>query len=141
MIGLVNGQAINPDKHQVWSHVSPPPGSSIFLLPPLLRFSPFDDERARWLAVVVEVGAPVRAVDGAWPAACGHERVGLDAVVHGVAGADSFLVVADVEDALGSELVCVCVVFSVCILVLVAFKTPAGSKGREVCVGGVAQAS
>ena len=82
----------------------------IFYLALSFRFSPFDDERARGPSVLIEVGAPVGAVDGAGPPARGHERVCLDAVVHRVAGADALLVVADVEDALRSELVCVCFV-------------------------------
>lgn len=67
-----------------------------FVVAFLVSFLPFDDEGAGRLATLVEVGAPVGPVDCAGTTARRHESVRLDAVVHGVAGADALLVVARV---------------------------------------------
>lgn len=71
----------------------------------MVRFLPFDDEGAGGPAILVKVRPPVGTVDSSRPPPCGNESVSLDAVVHGVAGANALLAVAGVQDALGTKLV------------------------------------
>lgn len=66
--------------------------------------SPFDDEGAGGLAVLVQEGAPVGSIEGAGSASRRDESVCLHAVVHAVARSDPLLGVARVQDAVRSEL-------------------------------------
>lgn len=70
---------------------------------PRLR-SPFHDEGARGLAVVVKERIPVCLVDRSWSSSGRDEGISLDPIMHGVARPDTFLVVARVQDTLGSGL-------------------------------------